>query len=1406
MSEKPKTPAFKVGDDFYAWEKEVQVWQIVTTLDETKQGAALFLALDGEAKDFCQSISVEELKAETGAQTVIDRIKELYGRDKDTIVYQALEDFETFKRGDQDISSFINEFDNRYYKVKTHCKMEYPNEALAYKLLKACCLSDDDNKLARATTNLDFKKMKDHLKTVFGKSAAKQCDDLPVKVEQMYLNDDSAPVLYNNNYAGSSSSGGRRYNRKKGYSKSYSKRKDKGNLNPIGKYNKRMRCYNCDAVTHLANACPDPVKHDWRDEKVTLFGKGVGDSYMSTLLYEALNHGVLDTGCLTSVAGKLWYEQYVETLLARGNIKSKSEMVVTSSKRSFKFGSGDSYGSLGRVKLPAYIENEMIYIEADIIDLDLPLLISSQAMKSANVKLEFGTDTVVFLGHKLKLKFATSGHYMISLLPELTQNSVHPVLLSINSNNDQERKRALLKLHLQFGHAIDSQLIQILKDAGYSDETLFDAVKKVSANCNICQVSKRQKSRPVVGFALGRELNDAVSMDLKFISGKVVLHIIDNATRYSAAAVLPSKRKEEIVEKFFMHWVCIFGTPKKILFDNGGEFCNELVEEMSELLNTEILTTAAESPWSNGITERHNAIIASMVDKVLLEVKCSLKVALAWSVAAKNALQNVYGFSPNQLVFGRNPNFPVAAESELPALDSRTASKMLANHLNALHEAREAFISAESSAKIKRALLRKTRTATVLEYPAGTKVYYKRSSDRKWKGPAAVLGSVNKQVIIKHGSFFYRVSPCHLNAVNENRVEKESLCRATAETPAVGTDTDSDTSAETSDTGDDGSSDASEYFSEDVGRDDTDSEAETEIEQPVYVNPISTSTGDVFPVIGSKVNYIAKDDSSNKWRTAHVISRAGKASGANKYWFNVHDEEETEPKSMNFETLKTWEQSTEEVLISVSSECSDVVQAKHREIENLKSHSVFTDVPNDGQPFINVTWVLSEKCKDGVNLIKARLVAKGYEEVWKDGHRKDSPTCLRETLHLIILFAANFNWNIRCLDIQSAFLQGKAIERELFLKPPAEANSSGRLWRLNKTIYGLNDAGRQWYLKVKEVLESLGVKMSVYEESLFYWLHEGSCEGIIGIHVDDFFFAGSNLFYSSVIKKLHEAFAISKEEELHFNFLGLQLHQLNDCITLDQKLYVQEMEPVPYESSQNKDTALSGSTFQALRSLIGQLSWVATHSRPDIAFEVCQLSVNLKQATLCDVKRANKCLKTLKGDDVALTFPKLGDVQNCSLISYSDASFANLTGCASQGGSIVFISNASGIAAPLSWHSRKLKRVVKSTTSAETLALLDGIEDCLLIRKIVGELTNGLVLSVIANVDSKNLRDSVYSSKTVEDKRLKIDLCTVRDYLRLKELSEVRLVDTKNQLADTLTKSGADATKLKAAIQGQLPV
>ena len=92
------------------------------------------------------------------------------------------------------------------------------------------------------------------------------------------------------------------------------------------------------------------------------------------------------------------------------------------------------------------------------------------------------------------------------------------------------------------------------------------------------------------------------------------------------------------------------------------EFNSDIFREIDEQLNTNVKTTGAESPSSNGVVEKYNGIIGNMMEKVLSDVGCSLEVALAWCLSAKNALLNSYGYSPNQLVFGYNPNFPSVSQ------------------------------------------------------------------------------------------------------------------------------------------------------------------------------------------------------------------------------------------------------------------------------------------------------------------------------------------------------------------------------------------------------------------------------------------------------------------------------------------------------------------------------------------------------------------------------------------------------------------------------------------------------------------------------------------------------------------------------------------------------------------------
>ena len=141
----------------------------------------------------------------------------------------------------------------------------------------------------------------------------------------------------------------------------------------------------------------------------------------------------------------------------------------------------------------------------------------------------------------------------------------------------------------------------------------------------------------MVGFRLADKFNGVICMDLKeYIHNKIwILHIIDAATRYSAACLINTKDKNVVVSRIFQIWVGCFGAPKKIHTDNGGEFVNQVLEEMNEKLGIVTQTTPAESPFSNGVIERHHVVVYESMVKTMEDTKCDAAMALAWSVSAK---------------------------------------------------------------------------------------------------------------------------------------------------------------------------------------------------------------------------------------------------------------------------------------------------------------------------------------------------------------------------------------------------------------------------------------------------------------------------------------------------------------------------------------------------------------------------------------------------------------------------------------------------------------------------------------------------------------------------------------------------------------------------------------------------
>ena len=170
--------------------------------------------------------------------------------------------------------------------------------------------------------------------------------------------------------------------------------------------------------------------------------------------------------------------------------------------------------------------------------------------------------------------------------------------------------------------------------------------------------------------------------------------------------------------------------------------------ELADSCGINVATTGAEAPWSNGLVERHNLVISEMLHKILCEEKCNFELALLWAISTKNSLQNVHGFSPFQLALGQNPKLPTVISDNPQLLSgSECASKIFLENLTALHAAREAFIKAENSSKIRCALNNNIRSYVDNVYLSGDSVYYKRQADRCWRGSAKVLGKDDQQVL-----------------------------------------------------------------------------------------------------------------------------------------------------------------------------------------------------------------------------------------------------------------------------------------------------------------------------------------------------------------------------------------------------------------------------------------------------------------------------------------------------------------------------------------------------------------------------------------------------------------------------------------------------------------------------------
>ena len=205
-----------------------------------------------------------------------------------------------------------------------------------------------------------------------------------------------------------------------------------------------------------------------------------------------------------------------------------------------------------------------------------------------------------------------------------------------------------------------------------------------------------------------------------------------------------------------------------------------------------------------------------------------------------------------------------------------------------------------------------------------------------------------------------------------------------------------------------------------------------------------------------------------------------------------------------------------------------------------------------------------------------------------------------------------------------------------------------------------------------------------------------------------------------------------------------------------------------------------------MRSKIGQLLWISSQPRPDISYNTCQLATRLKSGTVKDLSEVNKLIRQLKSYSLQLRYIKLGKDKDLKIIVFTDGAHGNLADGGSQGGYSVFLVGENGKCSLISWQSKRICRVAKSSLAAETLSMSDGIDGAVFVNALLSKIyfgnTGSLPIEFIT--DNQYLVDALKLSKYVSDKCLRIEIGIVKEMVENKKISKIGWIESKTQIAD----------------------
>ena len=199
-------------------------------------------------------------------------------------------------------------------------------------------------------------------------------------------------------------------------------------------------------------------------------------------------------------------------------------------------------------------------------------------------------------------------------------------------------------------------------------------VVRFCKSCEVCQltVSKGRVSKtplgqmPIIDTPFERVAVDLVGPLPASESGnRYILTMVDYATRYPEATPLKDIRTETVAEALVNMFARV-GVPREILSDRGSQFLSEVMKEMCRLLSLKQLVTTPYHPMCNGLVEKYNGTLKTMIKRMASErPKDWDRYIGPLLFAYREVKQESMGFSPFELLYGRTVRGPMRILREL---------------------------------------------------------------------------------------------------------------------------------------------------------------------------------------------------------------------------------------------------------------------------------------------------------------------------------------------------------------------------------------------------------------------------------------------------------------------------------------------------------------------------------------------------------------------------------------------------------------------------------------------------------------------------------------------------------------------------------------------------------------------